>query len=192
VEEQERTEGSQFGRLTPAERTIRSRIAASDRWARTDDRAAATASARGGLHARFEREVDPEGVLGPDELARRVASAKTAYYSRLALKSAQARRARGRAAQLEAEVEHALSDPNEKLPPPQTWSLPPEPGPEVTRVSGVHPRLGDGVATRQGGSSDYHWGLEIAGHTLAPMSWGQLLVYFGTALSDATQETTHG
>jgi hypothetical protein len=41
---------------------------------------------------RFEREVDPEGVLPPDELARRVASARSAYYQRLALASAKSRR----------------------------------------------------------------------------------------------------
>jgi hypothetical protein len=43
---------------------------------------------------RFEREVDPEGVLEPAERARRAQHARTAYYSRLALKSAQVRRAR--------------------------------------------------------------------------------------------------
>jgi hypothetical protein len=40
---------------------------------------------------RFELEVDPDGVLPPDELARRVASARSAY-QRLSLASAKARR----------------------------------------------------------------------------------------------------
>jgi hypothetical protein len=40
---------------------------------------------------RFEREVDPEGVLEPAERARRAAHAKRAFYTGLALKSAVAR-----------------------------------------------------------------------------------------------------
>lgn len=61
------------------------RIAAAERWAHEPDRAKATEPARRGLEARFEREVDPDGILPPDELAKRVKAKKTAYYSRLAL-----------------------------------------------------------------------------------------------------------
>jgi 8-oxo-dGTP diphosphatase len=43
---------------------------------------------------RFERQVDPDGVLEPTERARRAQSARKAFFMRLALKSAQARRAR--------------------------------------------------------------------------------------------------
>lgn len=43
---------------------------------------------------KFEREVDPDGVLAPAERARRAAHARKAYFARLALKSAQARRRR--------------------------------------------------------------------------------------------------
>ena len=67
-------------------RSTSARIAAADRWAKEPDRTRATAAARAGLEARFEREVDPDGVLPPEELAKRVRSAKTAYYSRLALR----------------------------------------------------------------------------------------------------------
>lgn len=42
--------------------------------------------------AKFEREVDPDGTLPPDELARRAEHARKAYFQRLALKSAQSRR----------------------------------------------------------------------------------------------------
>ena len=42
--------------------------------------------------ARFEREVDPDGTLSPDERARRAESKRRAYFQRLALKSARARR----------------------------------------------------------------------------------------------------
>ncbi len=40
----------------------------------------------------FERQVDPDGVLPPDERARRARHARKAYFARLALRSAQARR----------------------------------------------------------------------------------------------------
>ncbi|MGY1695450.1 transposase [Geodermatophilus sp. SYSU D00814] len=44
-----------------------------------------------------EREVDPDGVLSPAERARRAGHARTAYFTRLALRSAQARRKTSRA-----------------------------------------------------------------------------------------------
>jgi len=44
--------------------------------------------------ARFEREVDPDGTLPPEERARRAEHKRKAYFARLALKSAKARRAR--------------------------------------------------------------------------------------------------
>lgn len=50
-----------------------------------------TAAARRKFNERFEREVDPEGVLPSKERARRANAAKRAYFSRLALKSARAR-----------------------------------------------------------------------------------------------------
>jgi hypothetical protein len=41
---------------------------------------------------RFERQVDPDGTLKPEERARRAGHARKAYFTRLALRSAQARR----------------------------------------------------------------------------------------------------
>jgi hypothetical protein len=41
---------------------------------------------------RFERQVDPDGELPPAERARRAGHARKAYFTRLALRSAQARR----------------------------------------------------------------------------------------------------
>lgn len=79
-----------------SERSIRAQIAAHERWAKTPDRTTATAAARRGLEAKFEREVDPDGLLSPGERAKRVENARKAYYARLALKSAQARRGRRR------------------------------------------------------------------------------------------------
>ena len=43
------------------------------------------------MMARFEREVDPDGVLTPQERTKRAENAKCAYFKRLALKSAKAR-----------------------------------------------------------------------------------------------------
>ena len=70
------------------------KIAANTRWARETDRSAATQPARDGLNRRFELEVDPDGVLPLDERAIRAQSARCAHFQRLALKSAQARRAK--------------------------------------------------------------------------------------------------
>jgi hypothetical protein len=72
--------------LTPSERKLRVQIAAHDSWARTDDRSARTANARRALEDKFLAEADG------DEL--RAASLRKAYFARLALKSAQARRRR--------------------------------------------------------------------------------------------------
>lgn len=80
--------------LTPAQRSMRARIAASVRWSKTDDREAATRAARQAFLDRFEQEVDPDGVLDPAERAIRAGHARKAYYSRLALKSSRARRAK--------------------------------------------------------------------------------------------------
>jgi hypothetical protein len=77
---------------TPAQRVLRARIAAHTRWANEPDRTAATAKARNAFRDRFEREVDPDGVLAPEERFRRAENARKAFYARLALASANARR----------------------------------------------------------------------------------------------------
>jgi hypothetical protein len=53
-----------------------------------------TAAARKAFADRFEREVDPDGVLSPAERARRAESARKAHFTRLALASSRARAAR--------------------------------------------------------------------------------------------------
>lgn len=75
-------------------RRLRAQAAAHTRWAHTADREAATAPARKSFLDRFEREVDPDGVLDPAERARRAESAKKAYFLRLAAKSAETRQAK--------------------------------------------------------------------------------------------------
>lgn len=85
--------------LTPAERTLRAKIAVETSWANTADRSARTKPARDALAAKFEAEVDPDGILDPDERARRAEHARRAHFHRMALASARARRRRaGKAA----------------------------------------------------------------------------------------------
>jgi hypothetical protein len=80
---------------TPQERALGARIAAFSRWAHEPDRTAATHPARAAFDRRFDDEVDPDRALAPEERAGRAAAARKAYFSRLALRSAQARRRAG-------------------------------------------------------------------------------------------------
>lgn len=80
--------------LTAAERSLRGQIAVHESWARTENRSARTAPARKAALDRFERMVDPDGELTPEERARRAEHARKAHFKRLALKSAKARRRR--------------------------------------------------------------------------------------------------
>ena len=72
-------------------RVLQARMAAHALHAQVKDPAAHTAPARQAFLSRFEREVDPEGVLEPQERARRAEHAKKAYFTRLALASSKAR-----------------------------------------------------------------------------------------------------
>jgi hypothetical protein len=73
---------------------INKRIAAEISWARTYDRSARTRPAREAFLKRFEREVDPDNKLPPDERRRRAEHAKRAYMLQLAKRAVAARRAR--------------------------------------------------------------------------------------------------
>lgn len=75
-----------------SERRLSASLAAHESWANTPDRSARTAPARAALMAKFEREVDPDGILPPDERARRAEHKRKAFFQRLALKSARSRR----------------------------------------------------------------------------------------------------
>jgi hypothetical protein len=81
--------------LTPAQRSLLARAAAHASWATTTDRAARTAPARRAALARFERQVDPDGVLEPEERQRLAESARRSYFRYLALRSSRARGYRG-------------------------------------------------------------------------------------------------
>ena len=79
--------------LSPAERSLRARLAAQAMHARNDAQAT-TAKARAAFLARFERQADPEGLLPLAERQRRAQQLRSAYFAQLALASAKARRAR--------------------------------------------------------------------------------------------------
>jgi hypothetical protein len=83
--------------LSPAERTLRARLAAHAMHAQHDARAT-TANARAAFLAKFERQADPEGLLSPAERQHRAAQLRSAYFARLAFAAATARRARRAAA----------------------------------------------------------------------------------------------
>ncbi len=75
-------------------RALRARLAAHALHAKVADPTSHTAPARKAFLDRFEREVDPDGVLGQEERARRALHARKAYFTRLALASAQVRSGR--------------------------------------------------------------------------------------------------
>lgn len=79
--------------MTPEQRVLRARLAAHTLHAKVDSREH-TAPARRAFMARFEDEVDPDHVLPEAERRRRAEHARKAYFTRLALKSTQARRRR--------------------------------------------------------------------------------------------------
>lgn len=94
-------------RLTADQRTQRSRVAA---YAMHAQGKTNTAPARAAMRRKFELQVDPDGVLPPEELAKRVEYARKAYYGALALKSATARR-KAKALNAEADAaDAALAD----------------------------------------------------------------------------------
>jgi hypothetical protein len=73
------------------DRVLRARIAAHVLHAQISDEVEHTAPARAAFLSRFEREVDPDGVLDPEERTRRAEHAKKAYFLKLALASRKAR-----------------------------------------------------------------------------------------------------
>jgi hypothetical protein len=74
-------------------KNINKRIAAEISWARTYDRAARTRPARQAFLKRFEKEVDPDGTLPPEERHQRAEHAKRAYMLQLAKRAVAARKA---------------------------------------------------------------------------------------------------
>ena len=80
--------------MTPSERTLRARLAAHTLHGKVDS-TKHTEPARKAFLDRFEREADPEGILPELERKRRAEQLKRAHFTRMALRSAQARRVGG-------------------------------------------------------------------------------------------------
>ena len=74
-----------------SEASLRARIGAHALHATHDPRET-TKNGRAVFLSRFDREVDPDGVLPEAERVRRAGHARKAYFAKLALKSAKARR----------------------------------------------------------------------------------------------------
>lgn len=86
--------------LTPSERSLAGRVGALTSWGRTSDRSARTAPARAALDAKFLVEADGD--------PQRADALRRAYFARLALLSAQARRRRRAGSELAED--RALAD----------------------------------------------------------------------------------
>ena len=84
--------------MSPAERTLRARTAAHVSWAKRTDRSAPGRSSVEARLLKFERQVDPDGLMAPAERRLRAESLLKAQMSDLARKSAKARRASARVA----------------------------------------------------------------------------------------------
>jgi hypothetical protein len=74
--------------LTPAQLSLRARAAA---YALHAQGGTSTAKGTAAFLARFEREVDPDGLLPMEERVRRADLARRSYMTKLALKSSRAR-----------------------------------------------------------------------------------------------------
>jgi hypothetical protein len=79
--------------MTPDERVLRARAAAYAMHAKHGSRKAAL-KGQAALLAKFERHVDPDGLLTPEERRRRAVLARRAHMAHLALASARSRRAK--------------------------------------------------------------------------------------------------
>lgn len=79
--------------MTPAERSAAARRAALIRWAMTPDRTAATDAARRASLARFEKLVDPDGTLTPQQRAEGAARLRKAHMIGMGMAAARNRRA---------------------------------------------------------------------------------------------------
>lgn len=74
--------------LSDTEYKFRARLAASSQHAQGKTN---TGPALAAYNARWEREVDPDGILPPDERLRRAELTREAHYTSMAYKSARAR-----------------------------------------------------------------------------------------------------
>lgn len=85
------------GGTVPGWKSAQAKAAAHTKWSMTDG-IEGTAAARAAFLARFEKQVDPEGKLSPQERAKRAESARRAHMSKLSAAAAKARAAKRAAA----------------------------------------------------------------------------------------------
>ena len=79
--------------MTPAQRSLRSRLGGLKAASQSDPREY-TAPARAAFLAKFETEVDPDGILPPSERARRAEAARRLHFTRMAYNRERARTAK--------------------------------------------------------------------------------------------------
>lgn len=84
---------SVYDTLSPAQRSLRARMASHASWANTADPEARSRPGRDAAFKRFEDQVDPDGTLPPDERFRRAKSAQSAHMAQLAFRREAAKRA---------------------------------------------------------------------------------------------------
>lgn len=77
--------------MTPEQRSLRAKLAAQTRWAKTRDRTAATAKSREAWAARWEQKADPNSELSPAERAAAGERLMKAHMTAMALRSSIAR-----------------------------------------------------------------------------------------------------
>jgi hypothetical protein len=82
--------------LTPKQRTMRARMAAHVRWAKSKNPHEDTRPGRDAFMERFRREADPESLLPEAERERRAKHLMKAHFTRMAFDSSKARRKDGR------------------------------------------------------------------------------------------------
>lgn len=82
--------------LTPGERSLRAKAAAHAMHAKHDSRDT-TRKGTAAFLASFERKVDPDGLLSPEERAKRAQSALKAHMGSLSLRGSRAATAKRKA-----------------------------------------------------------------------------------------------
>lgn len=102
------------GQVDHPDRSLIGSIAANERWSRAtpEQRRAGTEAARAARLRAYEDRVDPDRVLDPEELARRVSNLRRADMARLTRRSVESRQEQARRrqqTQAEAELD-ALVD----------------------------------------------------------------------------------
>jgi len=79
------------------ERSLHAQAASLLHWSQVEDRTEATQAWRDGFTRKLEREIDPDGLLAPQELAKRVEMKRRAHMANMTRLAAKARRERAEA-----------------------------------------------------------------------------------------------